>query len=606
MTGVGIVLLLATLAAFAWALWPRRPAGRRATSPPPPASRRAHSPDQAALPAAAPDTAPGPSKALVAAPAAGPTPDANSAPSPGAAPERTAAEGRPSPGRSGPPERAERPGRTTRPGRAGPSRRGPREDDRRDDRQDEPGTARTGTRGTGPSVEEPSGAERDAPTAPGPEAGESGAGTPRPDGPPHRTSATAADGTPRRASLFAYGTVSPRPADAATGSAHAGDYACVHAATTGFAPARERIIELAVVRCDARGEIRDRWATLVDPGRDDVGGAALHGITSGDLHGAPTFGDVASEFLSRCEECVVVAHNGRFLESFLAAELLRVGVLAPTLPALDLTATVPVAGPAPNVRLATLARATGLRRAVPSSALDDALLVAGVLPALLGRLADRLRYPVAATPSTADPGTGRHRRETPTLPRRPGTLGTSPNGWLADLLAAVPMSAAEGHDGRLAAYLDALTTILPTGRIVADEVRELTGAAVRAGYPAAQLHSVLERLLESMRQTAFAQGGVSQEQVRHLRAAAHSLGVPQYFDDLVQAPPAPAPAPGSGTFSRPVRKPPPPAPPTLAARCGHCLQTGHYTAACPRLRRRGRGPAGGAGGVGPVGPVQPI
>ena len=459
-----------------------------------------------------------------------------------------------------------------------------------------PGSASPGPAAHGPSAPGPSG--NPPPADPPPAEGE--------QPPPRPRAAPAPTGSPHRAPLFAYGTLAEPAAGApdAPRHRHGGDYACVHVATTGFAAARERIVELAIVRCDADGTVRDQWTTLIDPRREEVPGGALHGITPGSLHGAPAFADVASEWLTRCEECVVVAHNAGFVESFLGAELLRGGLLAPTLPALDLSRLAPLVATTPNVRLATLARQVGRPRSVPSSALDDALTVAAALPGVLARLSGRLSYPVPPTPRTA---TGRHRRVAPTLPRPAGTTGVPPTGWLADLMTELAMGAAEGHDHRLAAYLDALTAVLPTGRIVSDEVHELTGAAVRAGYPAAQLRGVLERLLESMRAAAFARGSVSQDQVRHLRAAALSLGVPTYFDDLIQAPPAPAPPPGSGTFSRPVRKPLPPPPPTQAPRCGHCLQVGHYTAACPKLRRRGsRGPIGGVGGIGPIDPISPI
>ena len=524
-SAVFVVLLLATVAAFAWAFWPGRGEPRQAGTP-----------SAGTLPAAATH----------------PEPEPSAAPGQATAPALT----------------------------AGPSAAAAAE----------------------PAAEPPPTAPQPPPPHPPPPP------QPPPPPPPPAPEATARG----RAPLFAFGTIEA-PAAGATPYRHpreGGGYACLQVATTGFAAARERIVELAVVRCDAEGRVRDQWTTLVDPRRDEVGGAALHGITPGALHGAPAFADVASELLTRCEECVVVAHHAAFTESFLAAELLRVGVLAPTRPTLDLQRFALLAGRTPNARLATLARGAGRRRDVPSSALDDALLVAALLPEVLRRYGERLTYPVAPSPATVS--TGRHRREAPVLARAAGTTGTPPSGWLADVLTDLPMSAAEGHDPRLAAYLDAVTTVLPTGRIVAEEIRELTGAAIRAGYPAARLRSVWERLLESMRETAFARGQVTQDQVRHLRAAALSLGVPTYFDDLIQAPPPPAPEPGSGTFSRPVRKPPPPTPPAQAARCGHCLQPGHYTAACPKLRRRGpggpggRGPIGGVPGLGPIDPISPI
>ncbi len=369
--------------------------------------------------------------------------------------------------------------------------------------------------------------------------------------------------------------------------------------TTGFSAARERVIEVAVAHSDRAGRVQEVWSSLVDPQRPDVPGTAWHGLRSGALQGAPSFAQIAPEVLSRLEGRVVVALGAELVEAFLAAELLRAGVLAAPVPAVDVGRWASVSG-APSARWAAVAQLAGRGRSVPSSAVEDVHLLAAVLPRLWSSFGDDLVFPVAPAPVS----TGRHRQVVAGVGRPVGQIGAVPTGWLAELMVALPMSAAETHDARLAAYVDGLTSILPTGRIVADEVRELTASAVRAGFSASQLHTVAVRLLESMRATAFARGELSQDQVRHLRAAAVSLGVPQYFDDLVQAPAPPAPEPGSGSFSRPVRKPSPPPPPQWLPRCGHCLQVGHYTSSCPRLRRRGRG--GGVPGVGPIEPIRPV
>ncbi|WP_162137246.1 3'-5' exonuclease [Austwickia chelonae] len=369
--------------------------------------------------------------------------------------------------------------------------------------------------------------------------------------------------------------------------------------TTGFSAARERVIEVAVAHCDRSGRVQEVWSSLVDPQRAEVSGAAVHGLWPGVLQGAPSFAQIAPEVLSRLEGRVAVALGAELVEAFLAAELLRAGVLTAPVPAVDVGRWAAVSGAASG-RWAAVARLAGRGRSVPSSAVEDVRLLAAVLPRLWASFGTDLVFPVGPTPVSS----GRHRRAVPGVVRPAAQVGAVPTGWLAELMVALPMSAAETHDARLAAYVDGLTAILPTGRIVAEEVRELTGSAVRAGFTSSQLHAVAVRLLESMRSTAFARGELSQDQVRHLRAAAVSLGVPQYFDDLVQAPAPPAPEPGSGSFSRPVRKPLPPPPPQWLPRCGHCLQVGHYTSSCPRLRRRGRG--GGTPGVGPVEPIRPI
>ncbi|MBW3085027.1 3'-5' exonuclease DinG [Austwickia sp. TVS 96-490-7B] len=404
---------------------------------------------------------------------------------------------------------------------------------------------------------------------------------------PPRAASTSAS---RRTALFAEGVVAAT-SSTAEGFTHDGPYACLQVMTSGFSPARDRVVEVAVVRCDATGTVQREWTTMIDPARSEISGTAVHGLTSGVLQGAPGFAETATALFAEVEGCVLVVHQARMVEAFVAAECLRAGVLAPTMPVVDMSSWAASVWGLPNPRLATVARHVGLRRTVPSSALDDARICAAVVPLIAGRCGDRLRYPVP--PVSMDATDGRHRGEPRWVARPGGSAGIAPHSWLADLLSTVPMSAAETHDPRSAALVEAITSVLPVGRIVTADIRDLTAAAARAGLPATQIRAVTERLLESMRRVTFAQGVPSQDQVRQLRGAAHSLGVPGYFDDLVQQPPAAAPLPGSGSFSRPVRKPLPP-PPSALPRCGRCLRIGHYVAQCPR----------GAGAL-PPGPVTP-
>ena len=102
-------------------------------------------------------------------------------------------------------------------------------------------------------------------------------------------------------------------------------FAVVDVETTGFfARANDRIVEIAVVRVDARGHVLDEFVTLVDPERD-VGATHVHGIETDDVRGAPLFADIAGDVVARLAGSVFVAHNVRFDLAFVEAEFHRIG-----------------------------------------------------------------------------------------------------------------------------------------------------------------------------------------------------------------------------------------------------------------------------------------
>lgn len=90
--------------------------------------------------------------------------------------------------------------------------------------------------------------------------------------------------------LFRYGGTSVRD-----GAEHVGPYAVIDFETTGLSPRRDRIVEVAVARVDANGQIEDEFATLVNPDGRDVGPTFIHGITNDHVRNAPTFAEVAPE-----------------------------------------------------------------------------------------------------------------------------------------------------------------------------------------------------------------------------------------------------------------------------------------------------------------------
>jgi DNA polymerase III epsilon subunit family exonuclease len=167
--------------------------------------------------------------------------------------------------------------------------------------------------------------------------------------------------------------------------APAGPYAVVDVETTGLDPSADRIVEVAVVRCDADGRAVSEWSSLVQPDRDP-GPTAVHGITGDDLAAAPRFAEVAPMLTAQLDGAVVTAHNLAFDAAFLAAEWARVGTDPPPAAGLcTLTLARALHPERPEgYSLAACSAAAGIHQPEAHRALADARVTAELLGSLLG------------------------------------------------------------------------------------------------------------------------------------------------------------------------------------------------------------------------------
>jgi len=302
-------------------------------------------------------------------------------------------------------------------------------------------------------------------------------------------------------------------------------FAVIDIETTGFSPAKgDRIVEIAIARVDAQGRIADEYATLVNPGRD-VGPVFVHGISNSEVLDAPTFEEIAGELLARMDGAVVVAHNATFTERFLAAEFSRMDLRLPLNPALCSLWLARRTLRSPNHRLSTLARAAGLTSADAHTALADVRTVAALLPQMLAVHGRPLTYLTGLRPMPELDRGARPKARADEL--RKGT-----DGWLAAMMARLPMSAAEAREADAQRYLDALTLALADGRIVGGEAQQLTRLAASAGLGAAHVVALHRRYLEHMRSAALEDAILTTAELRQLKTAASGLGLPDFFDDL--------------------------------------------------------------------------
>jgi len=160
-------------------------------------------------------------------------------------------------------------------------------------------------------------------------------------------------------------------------------FVVVDVETTGLDPDVDRVVEVALIRTDARGRVLSQWSTRVNPG-GPIGAGAVHGITAADLVGAPRFSEVVPEVTARLAGRAVVAHHARFDVGFLAAEFTRAGWMLPALPVLcTYEASVHYLPGLGRRRLGDCCAAAGVPLTDAHSALGDARATAGLLQVYL-------------------------------------------------------------------------------------------------------------------------------------------------------------------------------------------------------------------------------
>lgn len=110
--------------------------------------------------------------------------------------------------------------------------------------------------------------------------------------------------------------------------------------TTGLEQAKgHRIIEIAMISVDMNPVTGDyteqsRYVARINPERmNDPEAEAVHKISITELAGKPVWKTLAPEVLKRLKGTeILVAHNMAFDGPFIAAELLRIGLVPPTFP----------------------------------------------------------------------------------------------------------------------------------------------------------------------------------------------------------------------------------------------------------------------------------
>lgn len=305
-------------------------------------------------------------------------------------------------------------------------------------------------------------------------------------------------------------------------------YVAVDVETTGFSPRlHDRVIEIAMVQVTGEG-IEDEFVTLVNPDRD-VGRTDIHGIRASDLMGAPSFDEIADEVIDRLRERVLVAHNAKFDNGFIGAELTRAGYFLPAVPSLcTLQLAYRIFPGLGNHQLVSCCDAAGIRGRRWHSALEDARSVAALLHALIraseGRGWDSLEslgclpldFPIDLWPP-------RETRQRPRVRVREDNQQRADLPFLARVVAS--LGPIQGNNARLAPYMDLLSRALEDRRVTTEEADALAATALEWGLTREEAMGAHQAYLESVLATALADGRVSGAERHDLEGVAHLLAL---------------------------------------------------------------------------------
>lgn len=106
--------------------------------------------------------------------------------------------------------------------------------------------------------------------------------------------------------------------------------------TTGLIPGHDRIVEIGAVAFSPAGGAEAEFSELVNPCIPIPRPASrVSGITDDMVRDRPPVDGVLPSFLAFLGDAVPVAHNAAFDVGFLAADAVRLGLAAPSTPAID-------------------------------------------------------------------------------------------------------------------------------------------------------------------------------------------------------------------------------------------------------------------------------
>lgn len=306
------------------------------------------------------------------------------------------------------------------------------------------------------------------------------------------------------------------------------DYVVVDVETTGVLANRtDRIIEIAILRLDAGGQIADRYVTLVNPERD-LGPTDIHGICARDVLHAPRFSEIVGDVVSFMANAVIVAHNVRFDAGFVRAECKRAGCDLPDFPTLcTLYLASQLASSLASRQLSECCKQFGIATANCHSAESDAAACAQLLMHCMA-LASGRGYELLSELGC----NGTFAQKWPQLPRSGKShcrlaaqrLKSEDSHYLARLVTRLIASKGPDVSADVTAYLALLDKALEDRIVTEKESEALFATADDWGLSGEQVCAAHYSYLREIAQAALLDGVVTDAERRDLIEVTRLLG----------------------------------------------------------------------------------
>jgi DNA polymerase-3 subunit epsilon len=315
-------------------------------------------------------------------------------------------------------------------------------------------------------------------------------------------------------------------------------FAIIDVETTGLSSTSHRVLELAIVRTDARAHVLDEWTCRFNP-QGPVGASHIHGIYDRDVARAPLFADVLPEISRRLAGAAVAGHNVRFDLAFLRAEYARAGWSLPFLPSLcTLEASYTYLPQLDRRRLTDCCAATGVAIQHAHSALGDARATATLLCSYLDPQYGLPPHPehlaiakqgLAISWPTKPGGVRPPVASLPPRVQRKIQQPVAQPASLISLLGRLHVADAldDGAPEGSLPYLELLAEILEDGVLSDDERASLSDLAGLYDLDAAARGAAHRGLILALAHLALDDGKVSRAERAELTAVAALLDVPK-------------------------------------------------------------------------------
>jgi len=163
-------------------------------------------------------------------------------------------------------------------------------------------------------------------------------------------------------------------------------YTALDVETTGLDPARDHIIEIALVALDRNGREIGVLDTLVKPANGaGPGRTDIHGVRADMLTSAPTFTQIAAHVSAFIAGTVPIAHYAKFDMGFLNTELDRAGAPLPEVRSICTIEAARAAGMSGPFGMMRVAAALGVEEQGLHNSLPDTRVCAAIFRRLLLR-----------------------------------------------------------------------------------------------------------------------------------------------------------------------------------------------------------------------------